>query len=211
MPQASGFIQSIIGLDRLFAPQQALGGLDLYRTITGGVRDAQGPLTQSLARRAEMLGAEGESLLGPLSFLDRRDADQLGFGQAVARGRGLGNLAPFLADRQRAERRDQNLRLAGDLFGEQRATANLLSNIESGIYGSMAPDIGVDAGSILGIAGTDIQNILGERAARQYSDAIREGARREQQAKVLETGIGLIPKIGFSKTSNLPFGITFGQ
>jgi hypothetical protein len=69
-----------------------------------------------------------------------------------------------------------------------------MADIESGIYSRMAPDIGVDPGTILGISGTDIQNILGEQAARQYSEAIREGSRREQQAKFLETGIGLLPK-----------------
>ena len=69
-----------------------------------------------------------------------------------------------------------------------------MSDIESGIYGRMAPDIGVDAGSILGIAGTDIQNILGEKSAREYSDAIREGAKRQQEAEMLKAGIGLIPQ-----------------
>jgi len=68
-----------------------------------------------------------------------------------------------------------------------------MADIETGIYGRMAPDIGVDPGQILGIAGTDIQNVLGEQAARQYSEAIREGSRREQQAKLIETGLSIFP------------------
>lgn len=195
VPQATSFIQSMLGLDRAVSPQQAETALDLYRQITGGVREAQSPLMQSLARRAEMQGVEAERLMGPLSFLEERGATQAGYGQAAALGR---SIDPLLREQQagrlREEQRNVNLQLAGNLLGQQRATAGLMADIESGIYGRMAPDIGVDPGQILGIAGTDIQNILGEQAARQYSDAIREQSRREQQGQLLETGIGLIPK-----------------
>jgi hypothetical protein len=195
LPQATAFIQSMLELDRAVSPQQAETALDLYRQITGGVREAQSPLMQSLAQRSEQLGAQAERLMGPLSFLEERGATQAGYGQAAALGR---EIDPLLREQQagrlREEQRNINLQLAGNLLGQQRATAGLMADIESGIYGRMAPDIGVDPGQILGIAGTDIQNILGEQAARQYSEAIREGSRREQQAQLLETGIGLIPK-----------------
>ena len=198
LPQATSFIQSMLALDRAVSPQQAETALDLYSQITGGVREAQSPLMQSLARRAEMQGVEAERLMGPLSFLEERGATQAGYGQAAALGR---TLDPALREQQagrlREEQRNVNLQLASNLLGQQRATAGLMADIEGGIYGRMAPDIGVDPGQILGIAGTDIQNILGEQAARQYSEAIREGARREQQAKILETGVSLIPDFKF--------------
>lgn len=198
LPQATSFIQSMLELDRAVSPQQAETALDLYRQITGGVREAQSPLMKSLARRAEMQGVEAERLMGPLSFLEERGATQAGYGQAAALGR---TLDPALREQQagrlREEQRNVNLQLASNLLGQQRATAGLMADIESGIYGRMAPEIGVDPGQILGIAGTDIQNILGEQAARQYSEAIREGSRREQQAKILETGVSLIPDFKF--------------
>jgi len=195
LPQATSFIQSMLELDRAVSPQQAETALGLYRQITGGVREAQSPLMKSLARRAEMQGVEAERLMGPLSFLEERGATQAGYGQAAALGR---TLDPALREQQagrlREEQRNVNLQLASNLLGQQRATAGLMADIETGIYGRMAPDIGVDPGQILGIAGTDIQNVLGEQAARQYSEAIREGARREQQGQLLQTGIGLLPK-----------------
>jgi hypothetical protein len=195
LPQASAYIQSILELDRPVSEQQAELKTDIYKDIIGDVREAQSPLMQSLARRSEQLGAQAEGLMGPLSFLEERGATQAGFGQASALGR---EIDPLLREQQagrlREEQRNVNLQLAGNLLGQQRATAGLMADIESGIYGRMAPDIGVDPGTILGIAGTDIQNILGEKLGREYSEAIREGARREQQGQLLETGIGLIPK-----------------
>lgn len=195
LPQASAFIQSILELDRPVSEQQAELKTDIYKDIIGDVREAQSPLMQSLARRSEQLGAQAEGLMGPLSFLEERGATQAGFGQASALGR---EIDPLLREQQagrlREEQKNINLQLAGNLLGQQRATAGLMADIESGIYGRMAPDIGVDAGTILGIAGTDIQNVLGEKLGREYSEAIREGSRREQQRQLLETGIGLIPK-----------------
>ena len=195
LPQATSFIRSMLELDRSVSPQQAETSLDLYRQITGGVREAQGPLMQSLARRSDMLGERAEGLMGPLSFLENRAATQAGYGQASALGR---EIDPLLREQQagrlREEQKNINLQLASNLLGQQRATAGLMADIESGIYGRMAPDIGVDPGQILGIAGTDIQNVLGEQSARQYSEAIREGARREQQGQLLQTGISLLPK-----------------
>jgi hypothetical protein len=194
-PQVKSFAQLIDRLNREISPKQAETALDLYSDITSGVREAQSPLMKSLARRSDMLGARAEGLMGQLSFLEDRGATQTGYGQAASFGRALDPaLREQQAGRLREEQRNVNLQLAGNLLGQQRATAGLMADIESGIYSRMAPDIGVDPGSILGIAGTDIQNILGEQAARQYSEAIREGSRREQQAKFLETGIGLIPK-----------------
>ena len=150
---------------------------------------------QSLARRSEQLGAQAEGLMGPLSFLEGRGATQTGYGQAASFGRALDPaLREQQAGRLREEQKNVNLQLASNLLGQQRATAGLMADIEGGIYSRMAPDIGVDPGQILGIAGTDIQNILGEQAARQYSEAIREGARREQQGQLLQTGISLLPK-----------------
>ena len=193
LPQASAFIQSILELDRPVSEQQAQLKTDIYGNIIEDVREAQSPLMQSLARRSEMQGLEAERLMGPLSFLEGRDATQAGYGQAVAGGRGLGNISEMLAGRQRAEQKNVNLQLASNLLGQQRATAGLMADIESGIYGRMAPDIGVDPGTILGIAGTDIQNVLGEKLGREYSEAIREGSRREQQGRLLETAVGFIP------------------
>ena len=175
-PEASDAIRSFLALDRPVSEDQAELKTDIYGSVTEGIRDAQSDEMKSLIRRSDMLGAEAESLMGPLSFLDRRDADQLGLGQAVAGGRGLGNVAPFLADRQRAERRDQNLRLAGDLLGQQRATNQLMTGIESGIYSQMAPDIGLDFGQMLGISGVDVQNILGERQSARAAKAAERGA-----------------------------------
>jgi len=196
MGQVKEFADAVGDIDRPISERQAELKTDIYKDVIGDVREAQSPLMKSLTRRSEMQGAEAERLMGPLSFLEGRDATQAGYGQAVSGGRGLGNISGMLAGRQRAEQKNVNLQLAGNLLGQQRATAGLMADIESGIYGKMAPDIGVDAGSILGIAGTDIQNILGEKASREYSDAIREGAKREQQAQMLQTGIGLLPKFG---------------
>jgi hypothetical protein len=204
LPQAASFIQSMLGLERAVAPQQAETSLDLYRQITGGVRESQSPLLQSLAQRSEQLGAQAEQLMGPLSFLEQREATQGGYGQAAAMGRAMDPaLREQQASRLREEQKNVNLQLAGQLLGEQRATSGLMADIESSIYGRMAPEIGVDPGQILGIAGTDIQNILGEQAARQYADALREQARKEQQSSLLQTGISLIPKdfISFGKDS----------
>ena len=175
-PEASDAIRSFLALDRPVSEDQAELKTDIYGSVTEGIRDAQSDEMKSLIRRSDMLGAEAERLMGPLSFLDRRDADQLGLGQAVAGGRGLGNVAPFLADRQRAERRDQLLGLAGDLLGQQRATNQLMTGIESGIYSQMAPDIGLDFGQMLGISGVDVQNILGERQSARAAKAAERGA-----------------------------------
>jgi len=145
LPQATAFIQSMLELDRAVSPQQAETALDLYRQITGGVREAQSPLMQSLARRSEQLGAQAEGLMGPLSFLEGRGATQTGYGQAASFGRALDPaLREQQAGRLREEQRNVNLQLAGNLLGQQRATAGLMADIESGIYGRMAPDIGVD-------------------------------------------------------------------
>jgi hypothetical protein len=175
-PQSADAIRSFLALDRPVSEEQAELKTDIYGNVIEGIRDAQSDEMKSLIRRSDMLGAEAESLMGPLSFLDRRDADQLGLGQAVAGGRGLGNVAPFLADRQRAERRDQNLQLAGDLLGQQRATNQLMTGIESGIYSQMAPDIGLDFGQMLGISGVDVQNILGESQSARAARAAERGA-----------------------------------
>lgn len=175
-PEASDAIRSFLALDRPVSEDQAELKTDIYESVTEGIRDAQSDEMKSLIRRSDMLGAEAERLMGPLSFLDRRDADQLGLGQAVAGGRGLGNVAPFLVDRQRAERRDQLLGLAGDLIGQQRATNQLMTGIESGIYSQMAPDIGLDFGQMLGISGVDVQNILGERQSARAAKAAERGA-----------------------------------
>ena len=197
LPQATAFINSILGLDRPVSEQQAQLKTDIYGNIIKDVREAQSPLMQSLAQRSEQLGAQAEELMGPLSFLEGRGATQTGYGQAAALGRAIDpGLREQQAGRLRGEQRNVNLQLASNLLGQQRATAGLMADIESGIYSRMAPDIGVDPGSILGIAGTDIQNILGEQAARQYSEALREGSRREQQAKFFETGISLLPQFG---------------
>ena len=209
LPQATAFIQSMLELDRAVSPQQAETALDLYRQITSGVREAQSPLMQSLAQRSEQLGAQAESLMGPLSFLEGRGATQTGYGQAAALGRAIDpGLREQQAGRLREEQRNINLQLAGNLLGQQRATAGLMADIESGIYGRMAPDIGVDPGQILGIAGTDIQNILGERIARQAAEAERESGRRSQQAKILEIGTSFIPENPVQSFINL---IGFGK
>ena len=82
----------------------------------------------------------------------------------------------MLAGRQRAEQKNVNLQLASNLLGQQRATAGLMADIESGIYGQMAPDIGLDFGQMLGISGVDVQNILGESQSARAARAAERGA-----------------------------------
>jgi hypothetical protein len=200
--EVKDYARLIDAINREISPEQAETATNLYGQVTSAVRDAQSDEMQSLIRRSDMLGAEAESLMGPLSFLDRRDADQLGLGQAVAGGRGLGNVAPFLADRQRAERRDQNLQLAGDLLGQQRATNALMSDIESGIYSQIAPDIGVDPGQVLGITGMDIGNVLGERQGTRAAEAISRGAERQLYAQAMPYA-GQAVQFGYDMIRNL--------
>ena len=109
--------------------------------------------------------------------------------QAVAGGRGLGNISEMLAGRQRAEQKNVNLNLAGNLLGQQRATAGLMADVESGIYGQMAPDIGMDFGSLLGISGVDVQNVLGERQSARAANAVERGAN-------IKLGIEAAPLLG---------------
>ena len=175
-PQSADAIRSFLALDRPVSEDQAELKTDIYKDIIGDVRDAQSPLMKSLTRRSEMQGAEAERLMGPLSFLEGRDATQAGYGQAVSGGRGLGNISEMLAGRQRAEQKNVNLQLASNLLGQQRATAGLMADIESGIYGQMAPDIGLDFGQMLGISGVDVQNKLGESQSARAARAAERGA-----------------------------------
>jgi hypothetical protein len=188
-PQSADAIRSFLALDRPVSEEQAQLKTDIYGNIIGDVREDQSPLMQSLARRSDQLGAQAEGLMGPLSFLENRDATQAGYGQAVAGGRGLGNISEMLAGRQRAEQKNVNLNLAGNLLGQQRATAGLMADIESGIYGQMAPDIGMDFGSLLGISGVDVQNTLGERQSTRAANAYERGAN-------IKLGIEAAPLLG---------------
>jgi len=175
-PQSADAIRSFLALDRPVSEEQAELKTDIYKDIIGDVREAQSPLMKSLTRRSEMQGAEAERLMGPLSFLEDRDATQAGYGQAVSGGRGLGNISEMLAGRQRAEQKNVNLQLAGNLLGQQRATAGLMADVESGIYSQMAPDIGLDIGQMLGISGIDVQNKLGESQSARAARAVERGA-----------------------------------
>ena len=175
-PQSADAIRSFLALDRPVSEEQAELKTDIYKDIIGDVREAQSDEMKSLIRRSEMQGAEAERLMGPLSFLEDRDATQAGYGQAVSGGRGLGNISGMLAGRERAEQKNVNLQLAGNLLGQQRATAGLTAGFESGIYSQMAPDIGLDIGQMLGISGIDVQNKLGESQSARAARAVERGA-----------------------------------
>ena len=195
-PQSADAIRSFLALDRPVSEDQAELKTDIYKDIIGDVREAQSPLMKSLTRRSEMQGAEAERLMGPLSFLEDRDATQAGYGQAVSGGRGLGNISGMLAGRERAEQKNVNLQLAGNLLGQQRATAGLMADVESGIYSQMAPDIGLDFGSLLGISGVDVQNILGERQSTRAANAAERGANIKLGIEAAPTVLGGI-KTGY--------------
>lgn len=195
-PQSAEAIRSFLALDRPVSEDQAELKTDIYKDVIGDVREAQSPLMKSLTRRSEMQGAEAERLMGPLSFLEDRDATQAGYGQAVSGGRGLGNISGMLAGRERAEQKNVNLQLSGNLLGQQRATAGLMAGIESGIYGQMAPDIGLDFGSLLGISGVDVQNKLGERQSTRAANAAERGANIKLGIEAAPAVIGGI-KTGF--------------
>ena len=201
-PQSAEAIRSFLALDRPVSEDQAQLKTDIYKDIIGDVREAQSPLMKSLTRRSEMQGAEAERLMGPLSFLEGRDATQAGYGQAVSGGRGLGNISGMLAGRQRAEQKNVNLQLAGNLLGQQRATAGLMADIESGIYGQMAPDIGLDFGSLLGISGVDVQNVLGERQSTRAANAAERGANIKLGIEAAPTVLGGI-KTGYDWITSL--------
>lgn len=176
-PEAAASIRSFLQLDRPVSEEQARLKTDIYGNLIGEIREAQSPLMQSLAQRSEQLGAQAESLMGPLSFLESRGATQAGYGQAAALGRAIDpGLREQQAGRLREEQRNINLQLAGNLLGQQRATAGLMADIESGIYGQMAPDIGLDFGQMLGISGVDVQNVLGERQSARAARAAERGA-----------------------------------
>jgi len=195
------FAEEVIALDREIAPQQAGFATDLYGQITGAVRDAQSPLMQSLARRSEMQGAEAERKMGPLSFLESRDATQAGYGQAVSGGRGLGNISEMLAGRQRAEQKNVNLQLASNLLGQQRATAGLMADIEGGIYSQIAPNIGIDPNALLNVSGTDIGNRLSLIQSTQRAEAIRDSGDKQLAAEFAGPVVGGL----------LDFGIGYGK
>jgi hypothetical protein len=195
-PQSADAIRSFLALDRPVSEDQAELKTDIYKDIIGDVREAQSPLMKSLTRRSEMQGLEAERLMGPLSFLEDRDATQAGYGQAVSGGRGLGNISEMLAGRQRAEQKNVNLQLASNLLGQQRATAGLMADVESGIYSRMAPDIGLDFGSLLGISGVDVQNILGERQSTRAAKAAERGANIKLGIEAAPTVLGGI-KTGY--------------
>jgi hypothetical protein len=179
--EVKDYARLIDAINREISPEQAETATNLYGQITGAVREAQSPLMKSLTRRSEMQGLEAERLMGPLSFLEGRDATQAGYGQAAALGR---TLDPALREQQagrlREEQRNVNLQLASNLLGQQRATAGLMADIEGGIYSQIAPDIGV-----LGITGMDIGNVLGERQGTRAAEAISKGAERQLYAQAI--------------------------
>ena len=201
-PQSADAIRSFLALDRPVSEEQAELKTDIYGNIIEDVREAQSPLMKSLTRRSDQLGAQAEGLMGPLSFLENRDATQAGYGQAVAGGRGLGNISEMLAGRQRAEQKNVNLNLAGNLLGQQRATAGLMADVESGIYSQMAPDIGLDFGSLLGISGVEVSNILGERQSTRAAKAAERGANIKLGIEAAPTVLGGI-KTGYNWITNL--------
>jgi len=200
--EVKDYARLIDAINREISPEQAETATNLYGQITGAVREAQSPLMKSLARRSDMLGVEAERKMGPLSFLEDRDATQAGYGQAVSGGRGLGNIREMLAGRQQAEQENVNLQIAGNLIGQQRATNALMSDIESGIYSQIAPDIGVDPGQYLGITGMDIGNVLGERHGTRTAKAIASGADRQLYAQAIPYA-GQAVQFGYDTIRNL--------
>lgn len=126
-----------------------------------------------------------------LDFLQQRDADQLGFAQAEAFGRSLGPLGAALANRGRQERKVENLLAASDLLGRSQSVARDLTGIQGNIYSQIAPNVGVDPGQVINIAGTDIRNLLTERGTRQLADATREAGQREVAGGIAGGLLGL--------------------
>jgi len=201
--EVKDYAQLIDAINREISPKQAETATNLYGQITGAVREAQSPLMQSLARRSEMQGLEAERLMGPLSFLEGRGATQTGYGQAASLGRALDPaLREQQAGRLREEQKNVNLQLASNLLGQQRATAGLMADIESGIYGQIAPEIGVDPGQVLGITGMDIGNILGERQGTRAAEAIASGAERQLYAQAMPYA-GQAVQFGYDMIRNL--------
>ena len=201
-PEVKDYARLIDAINREISPEQAETATNLYGQISEATREAQSPLMQSLARRSDMLGARAERLMGPLSFLEGRDATQAGYGQAVSGGRGLGNISEMLAGRQRAEQKNVNLQLASNLLGQQRATAGLMADITGDIYSQIAPEIGVDPGEVLGITGLDIGNILGERQGTRAAEAIASGAERQLYAQAIPYA-GQAVQFGYDMIKNL--------
>lgn len=201
-PEVKDYAQLIDAINREISPKQAETATNLYSQIAEATREAQSPLMKSLARRSEMQGLEAERLMGPLSFLEGRDATQAGYGQAVSGGRGLGNIREALAGRQQAEQKNVNLQLASNLLGQQRATAGLMADITGGIYSQIAPEIGVDPGQVLGITGMDIGNILGERQGTRAAEAISRGAERQLYAQAMPYA-GQAVQFGYDMIRNL--------
>jgi hypothetical protein len=197
LPEATGslglvkeFAEGVDAINRGIGFNQAKTATDIYGQTISDVEDAQSSLFKSNVRQAEQFGDEIDSLMG-LDFLQQRDSDQLGFGQAEAFGRSLGPLGTMLADRQRAERKAENLRLGSDLLARKQSIAKDLSGIQGSIYSQVAPNIGVDPGEVINIAGTDINNLLRERGTRQLADATRKSGQRDIFGQI--TG-GLISK-----------------
>ena len=197
LPEATGslglvkeFAEGVDAINRGIGFNQAKTATDIYGQTISDVEDAQSSIFKSNVRQAEQLGDEIDSLMG-LDFLQQRDADQLGFGQAEAFGRSLGPLGTMLAGRQRAERKAENLRLGSDLLGRKQSIAKDLTGVQGSIYSQVAPNIGVDPGEVINIAGTDINNLLRERGTRQLADATRQSGQRDIFGQI--TG-GLISK-----------------
>ena len=201
-PEVKDYAQLIDTINRGISPKQAETATNLYGQITGAVRDSQSEEMKSLIRRSDMLGVEAQRKMGPLSFLEARNATQTGYGQAVSGGRGLGNIREALAGRQQAEQENVNLQIAGDLISQQRATNALMSDIEGGIYSQIAPEIGVDPGQVLGITGMDIGNILGERQGTRAAEAISRGAERQLYAQAMPYA-GQAVQFGYDMIRNL--------
>ena len=185
LPEATGslglvkdFAEGIDAINRDIGFKQAKTATDIYGQTISDVEDSQSSLFKSNVQQADQLGDQIDSLMG-LDFLQQRDADQLGFGQAEALGRSLGSLGSMLAGRQRAEGKRENLRTASDLLGRKQSIAKDLASIQGSIYSQVAPNIGVDPGAVINIAGTDINNILRERGTRQLADATRESGKKD--------------------------------
>jgi len=185
LPEATGslglvkkFAEGVDAINRDIGFNQAKTATDIYGQTISDVEDSQSSLFKSNVQQAGQLGDQIDSLMG-LDFLQQRDADQLGFGQAEALGRSLGSLGSMLAGRQRAESKRENLRTASDLLGRKQSVAADLASIQGSIYSQVAPNIGVDPGAVINIAGTDINNILRERGTRQLADATRESGKKD--------------------------------
>ena len=158
---------------------------------------------QSLYDQGDLLASRTAQYLDPnLPFLQQRDAQQQGFAESVALGRPF-TQAGERAQRRIQDRRDLNFQLGLQGLGQQRNLASLSAGIESGIYGQMAPTIGIDPSVLLNVSGMDIGNRLSLIQSTQEAEAIRDAGQRKLAAQFASPVVGGILDFGKKQVGNL--------